>query len=374
MAIRRRTTRQVRAGGVAIGGDAPVAVQSMTNTPTRDAAATLDQIRRLAAAGCDLVRVAVPDADAAAALPRIVREAGIPVVADIHFDHRLALAALEAGVHKLRINPGNIGSQVRIRTVVQEAARRGVPIRIGVNAGSLEKDILRRHGHPTAEAMVESALRHVSILEELDFHDIVISLKASDIPMTVAAYRGMAVAVDYPLHLGITEAGTFLSGTVASAIGIGALLVEGIGDTLRVSLTAPPEEEVRVGFEILKVLELRLRGPRFISCPSCGRTAVNLIEIAESVERALADLTVPLRIAVMGCEVNGPGEAAEADIGLACGQKASLIFCKGAILRRIPNSNLVAEFCAEVRRLAGETHYKDTKDTKGAKQPDGKME
>ena len=354
MSIVRHPTRQVRVGGVAIGGGAPVAVQSMTNTPTRDTDATLAQIRRLAEAGCDLVRVAVPDRAAADALPRIVAEAGLPVVADIHFDHHLALAALDAGVHKLRINPGNIGSPEKVRAVVEAAARRGVPIRIGVNAGSLEKDLLRRQGHPTAEAMVESALRHVALLEELDFRDIVISLKASDIPMTVAAYRKMAAAADYPLHLGITEAGTFLSGTVASSIGIGALLLEGVGDTIRVSLTAPPEEEVRVGFEILKVLELRLREPRFISCPSCSRTAVDLIAVAEAVERELADLKAPIKIAVMGCEVNGPGEAAEADIGLACGQKASLVIRKGEVVKRIPNTNLVADFCTEVRRFVAE--------------------
>jgi (E)-4-hydroxy-3-methylbut-2-enyl-diphosphate synthase len=359
MSISRRPTRQVRVGGVAIGGGAPVAVQSMTNTPTRDAEATLAQIRRLAEAGCDLVRVAVPDQAAADALPRIVQESSIPVVADIHFDHRLALAALEAGVHKLRINPGNIGSPEKIRAVVEAAARRGVPIRIGVNAGSLEKDLLRRDGHPTAAAMVESALRHVALLEELDFRDIVISLKASDIPMTVAAYR---------LHLGITEAGTFLSGTVASSIGIGALLLEGVGDTIRVSLTAPPEEEVRVGFEILKVLEVRLRGPRFISCPSCSRTAVDLISVAEAVERELADLTAPIKIAVMGCEVNGPGEAAEADIGMACGQKASLVFRKGEIVKRIPNTDLVADFCAEVRRFVADLKQNSPQRHKGHKE------
>jgi (E)-4-hydroxy-3-methylbut-2-enyl-diphosphate synthase len=365
----------------------------MTNTPTRDADATVAQIRRLAEAGCDLVRVAVPDRAAADALPRIVGESGIPVVADIHFDHRLALAALDAGVdglrlnpgnigaadkvrevvraaaeRRVRINPGNIGSPDKVRTVVEAAARRGVPIRIGVNAGSLEKDLLRRYGHPTAEAMVESARRHVALLEELDFRDIVISLKASDIPMTVAAYRAMAAAADYPLHLGITEAGTFLSGTVASSVGIGAILLEGIGDTIRVSLTAPPEEEVRVGFEILKALELRLRGPRFISCPSCSRTAVDLITVAEAVERELADLTAPIKIAVMGCEVNGPGEAAEADIGLACGQKASLVIRKGEIVKRIPNTNLVADFCAEVRRFVDETGQNPPQRHKGHKE------
>lgn len=351
MYIKRRKTRTIRIGELTIGADSPVAVQSMTNTDTRDVQATVAQIHRLQEHGCDLVRVAVPDQAAAVCLSSIKNQISIPLVADIHFDYRLALEAIEAGVDKLRLNPGNIGSAERVRLVVEAARRRNIPIRIGVNSGSIGRTLLQKYGHPTAEAMVESALEHVRILEELNFHDIVISLKASDVAMTVSAYRLIAGQVDYPLHLGITEAGTFLSGTVASAAGIGALLLDGIGDTLRVSLTAPPEEEVRVGFELLKQLEIRTRGPRFISCPSCGRTTVDLVTVATEIERRLHDVTLPLKIAVMGCEVNGPGEAAEADIGLACGRKASLVFCKGEIYKKIPNKSLVDDFEKEVRRF-----------------------
>ena len=354
MRIPRRPSRPVRIGTVGVGGDAPVSVQSMTNTDTRDVAATVAQIHRLEARGCDLARCAVVDAQAAAALGEIIRQIHIPLVADIHFDHTLALAALAAGGHKIRINPGNIGSREKARRVVEEAKARQVPIRIGVNAGSLERDILKQHGHPTAAALVESAMRHVTLLEELDFHDIVISLKASDVPTTVAAYRDIARRVPYPLHLGVTEAGTQAAGTVVSAIGIGALLLDGIGDTLRVSLTAPPEKEIDAGFEILKALGIRQRGPRFISCPSCGRTSVDLIAITEAVERELADVQAPVQIAVMGCEVNGPGEAAEADIGLACGRAASLVLEKGRVVKKIPNDNLVTAFVAEVRRFLAE--------------------
>jgi len=349
MQITRRPAGTVMVGPVSLGGGHPVVVQSMTNTKTEDAAATLAQIRRLAACGGELARVAAPTPEAAAALAGSVAGSPIPVVADIHFDHRLALAALEAGVHKLRLNPGNIGSATRVAEVVRAARERGVPIRIGVNSGSLGRELLRKYGHPTPEALVESALRHIRILQELDFHAIVVSLKSSDIPLTVAAYRQLAEQVPYPLHLGITEAGTTYTGTIASAVGIGALLLDGLGDTLRVSLTAPPEEEIRAGFEILKVLGLRLRGPRFISCPSCGRTSVDLIRIAGEVETALRDLAEPLVIAVMGCEVNGPGEAAEADIGLACGQQASLVFQKGKVVKKLANTDLAAEFVAEVR-------------------------
>ena len=348
MEITRRLTDTVQAGPVSMGGRHPIVVQSMTNTRTEDAAATLAQIRRLAECGCEIARVAVPHLEAANSLAAIVKGSPIPVVADIHFDHRLALAALEAGVHKLRINPGNIGSAARVAEVVNAARQRGVPIRIGVNAGSLGRELLRKYGHPTPEALVESALSHVRILQDLDFHAIVISLKASDIPLTVAAYRQLAEQVPYPLHLGITEAGTAYAGTVTSAIGIGALLLDGIGATIRVSLTAPPEEEVRAGFAILKALGLRRRGPRFISCPSCGRTAVDLIGLANDIETALGGLPDPVVIAVMGCEVNGPGEAAEADIGLACGQKASLLFQKGKVVKKLANANLAEAFVAEV--------------------------
>ncbi|MBP7867945.1 MAG: flavodoxin-dependent (E)-4-hydroxy-3-methylbut-2-enyl-diphosphate synthase [Acidobacteria bacterium] len=354
MKVKRRESRPVRVGEICIGGGAPVSVQSMTNTDPHDASATSAQVRRLADAGCELVRLAVPDRAAAETLAAVCRESPVPLAADIHFDYRLALAALDAGVAKLRLNPGNIGSARRVRLVAAEAARRGVPIRVGVNAGSLERDLLERHGRATPGAMVESALRHVALLEAEGFRDIVISLKASDVPEMVEAYRAMAARVDYPLHLGVTEAGDARSGTVASAVGIGALLLDGIGDTIRVSLTAPPEEEVRAGFEILSAAGVRQRGPRFVSCPTCGRTTVDLIDVASRVRRALSHLKAPLRIAVMGCEVNGPGEAADADIGLACGRKRSLIFRSGRQVKVIPNDRLVEEFVAEVLGLAGD--------------------
>jgi len=348
--ISRRKTREVAVGSLVIGGTAPISVQSMTNTDTRDIPRTLSQIRLLEAAGCEIIRLAVPDLAAAESLAVIRDQVHVPLVADIHFDYRLALAALDAGIDKLRLNPGNIGDAGRVKRVVEEARRRKVPIRIGVNAGSLDKDLLQKYGHPTAEALMESALRHVAILEELEFRDIVISLKSSDIALTVKAYRMISKQVDYPLHLGITEAGTRMSGTIASAIGIGAMLLDGIGDTLRVSLTAPPEDEVLVGFEILKSLGIRCRGLHLISCPSCGRTTVNLIEIATTIEKELSDVNRPVKIAVMGCEVNGPGEAAEADIGLACGKKGSLIFKKGVVIKKIHNDALVKDFVREVRR------------------------
>jgi len=349
-----RKTRQLVLGDLAVGGGAPVSVQSMTNTDTRDPAATLEQIRRLAAAGCEIVRCAVPDMTAARALGTIVAGCPLPLVADIHFDYRLALQALEQGVAGLRINPGNIGERWKVEEVVRACAERQVPIRIGVNAGSLEKELLDKYGHPSAEAMVESALGHVRILEELNFDRIKISLKASDIDRTVRAYRLLAGKVDYPLHVGITEAGTTFSGTVKSAVGLGILLHEGIGDTLRVSLTGDPVEEVRVGFEILKSLGLRQRGPVFISCPTCGRCQIDLIETAEEVERRLHDLPVPLTIAVMGCVVNGPGEAREADLGIAGGRGQGLLFRRGEILRKVPQAELADALVEEARRLAAE--------------------
>ncbi|TYO96115.1 4-hydroxy-3-methylbut-2-en-1-yl diphosphate synthase [Geothermobacter ehrlichii] len=349
-----RKTRQIMLGDLAVGGGAPVSVQSMTNTDTRDAAATLEQIRRLAAAGCEIVRCAVPDMEAARTLGAIVADSPMPLVADIHFDYRLALQALEQGVAGLRINPGNIGERWKVEEVVRACAERRVPIRIGVNAGSLEKELLDRYGHPTAEAMVESAQGHVRILEDLGFDLIKISLKASDIDRTVRAYRLLAEKVDYPLHIGITEAGTTFSGTVKSAVGLGILLYEGIGDTLRVSLTGDPVEEVRVGFEILKSLGLRQRGPIFISCPTCGRCQIDLIETAEEVERRLHDLPVSLTIAVMGCVVNGPGEAREADLGIAGGRGQGLLFRRGEILRKVPQAELADALVEEARRLAAE--------------------
>ncbi len=349
-----RSTRPIAVGNVAVGGGAPVSVQSMCSTDTRDVEATLGQIRRLAEAGCEIVRCAVPDADAAAALGPIRAGSSLPLIADIHFDYRLALAALEAGVDGLRLNPGNIGERWKVEEVVRACAERRVPIRIGVNAGSLEKELLARHGHPTAEAMVESALGHIRILEDLDYRQIKVSLKASNIRRTVEAYRQLAREVDYPLHIGITEAGTTWSGTVKSAIGLGVLLYEGIGDTLRVSLTGDPVEEVRVGWEILKSLELRERGPVFISCPTCGRCQINLIEVAEEVERRLHDLPQKITVAVMGCVVNGPGEAREADVGIAGGKGQGLLFRHGEVVRKVPEGDLADALVEAARQLAAE--------------------
>ena len=349
-----RKTRQVHVGNVAVGGGTPVSVQSMCNTDTRDVAATLGQVHALASAGCEIVRCAVPDQQAAAALADIVAKSPIPVIADIHFDHRLALASLDAGVHGLRLNPGNIGGRDKVEEVVHACRDRQVPIRIGVNGGSLEKELLEKYGHPTPEAMVESALGHIRILEDLGYAQIKVSLKASDIERTVEAYRQLAKQVDYPLHIGITEAGTTWSGTIKSAIGLGVLLYEGLGDTLRVSLTGDPVEEVRVGFEILKSLGLRERGPVFVSCPTCGRCQVNLIEVAEEVERQLHDLPVPISVAVMGCVVNGPGEAREADIGIAGGKGQGLLFRKGEVVRKVPEAEMVSALVEEARRLAAE--------------------
>jgi (E)-4-hydroxy-3-methylbut-2-enyl-diphosphate synthase len=337
---------------VPVGGGAPVSVQSMTNTDTRNVAATLAQIRQLAAAGCEIVRCAVPDQQAAAALAAIRRDCPIALIADIHFDYRLALAALAAGVDGLRLNPGNIGARWKVEEVVAACRERQVPVRIGVNAGSLEKELLEKYRHPTAEAMVESALAHIRILEALGYGEIKVSLKASDVRRTVAAYRLLAAQVDYPLHVGITEAGTTWAGTIKSAVGLGALLYDGLGDTLRVSLTGDPVEEVKVGWEILKSLELRERGPVFVSCPTCGRCQIDLIPVAEEVERRLHDLPKKLVIAVMGCAVNGPGEAREADIGVAGGQGEGLLFRRGEVVRKVPADQLADVLVEEARKLA----------------------
>ncbi len=347
-------SRQIHVGSVAVGGGAPVTVQSMTSTDTRDVAATCAQIDRLVAAGCEIVRCAVPDADAASALTAIRTHCPIPLIADIHFDHRLALQVISGGVDGLRINPGNIGDHWKVAEVVAACRDQGVPIRIGVNGGSLEKALLEKHGHATPEAMVESALGHVHILEELGFDQIKISLKASDIRRTVAAYRLLARQVDYPLHIGITEAGTTWAGTIKSAVGLGVLLHDGIGDTLRVSLTGDPVEEVRVGWEILKSLGLRERGPVFVSCPTCGRCRVDLIAVAEEVERRLHDLPEPLTVAVMGCAVNGPGEAREADIGIAGGEGQGLLFRRGEVVRKVPQAEMVEALVEEVESLLAE--------------------
>jgi (E)-4-hydroxy-3-methylbut-2-enyl-diphosphate synthase len=349
--IQRKMTRKLRVGDICIGGDAPVTVQSMTNTDTRDVMATVEQIKRLEEAGCDIIRVAVPDAEAAGAVMYIKKAIKIPLVADIHFDYRLALACMENGADKIRLNPGNIGGPDRVKKVVEMAKPRGIPIRIGVNSGSVEKQILARYGGVTPEGMVESALEHARLLEELDFHDIAISLKASSVPMTIEAYRQMSQKADYPLHIGVTEAGTLFAGTVKSAAGLGCLLAEGIGDTLRVSLTGDPEEEVRVGIELLKAMGLRKAGIELVSCPTCGRTRIDLIKIANEVEKRLEGCGKHIKVAVMGCAVNGPGEAREADIGIAGGDKEALLFKKGEIVRKIPQDRIVEELLMEIERL-----------------------
>ena len=349
--MERRLTRQLEVGKVKVGGGAPIAVQSMTNTKTSDPVATLEQINRLAEAGCDIVRCAVPDMAAAEGLKTIVKESPIPVIADIHFDYKFALAAIEAGVDGLRLNPGNIGGNDRVAAVVEAAKKRNIPIRIGVNAGSLPKDLLEKYGHPTPEALVEAAWRHIRILEEMDYKNIKISLKAHDVPLTLAAYRLMASQCDYPLHVGITEAGTVNSGIIKSAVGIGTLLAEGIGDTIRVSLTGDPVREVKVGFEILKSLGLREYGPTLISCPTCGRTQINLEKLALEVERRLAEITEPITVAVMGCVVNGPGEAREADVGIAGGINEGLIFRKGEVLKKVAEADIIDELFAEIDKI-----------------------
>lgn len=349
--MERRKTRQIQVGKVKIGGDAPIAVQSMTNTRTDDAAATLRQIGELAAAGCEIIRCAVPDMAAAEGLKRIVSESPIPVIADIHFDYKLALAAIDAGVDGLRLNPGNIGGNDRVAAVVDAAKKRNIPIRIGVNAGSLPKDLLEKYGHPTAEALVEAAWRHIHILEEMDYRNIKVSLKAHDVPLTVAAYRLLASQCDYPLHVGITEAGTINSGIIKSAVGIGTLLAEGIGDTIRVSLTGDPVREVKVAYDILKSLGLREYGPTLISCPTCGRTKINLEKLALEVERRLEKISEPITVAVMGCVVNGPGEAREADVGIAGGINEGLIFKKGVVLKKVPEACIIDELFAEIDKI-----------------------
>ena len=349
--MERRLTRQLEVGKVKVGGAAPIAVQSMTNTKTSDPVATLEQINRLAEAGCDIVRCAVPDMAAAEGLKTIVAESPIPVIADIHFDYKLALAAIEAGVDGLRLNPGNIGGNDRVAAVVEAAKKRNIPIRIGVNAGSLPKDLLEKYGHPTPEALVKAAWRHIRILEEMDYKNIKISLKAHDVPLTLAAYRLMASQCDYPLHVGITEAGTVNSGIIKSAVGIGTLLAEGIGDTIRVSLTGDPVREVKVGFEILKSLGLREYGPTLISCPTCGRTQINLEKLALEVEKRLAEISEPITVAVMGCVVNGPGEAREADVGIAGGINEGLIFRKGEVLKKVAEADIIDELFAEIDKI-----------------------
>ena len=352
MSYSRRKTRVVKAGNVLIGGDNPVVIQSMCNTDTRDVSATVIQIKALEKAGCEMVRVAVPDMIAAQAIGKIKEQISIPLVADIHFDYKLAVEAMAQGIDKIRINPGNIGSKEKVRIVADMAKEKGIPIRIGVNSGSLQKDLLKKFGgHVTPEAMVESALSHVKILEECDFRDIVISIKSSNVPFSIEAYSLLSQAVDYPLHLGITEAGTVYSGTVKSAVGIGSILAMGIGDTIRVSLTGDPTEEIKAAKEILKSLELRKFGVEMISCPTCGRTQIDLISLAQQVEEKCRNINKDIKVAVMGCAVNGPGEAREADIGIAGGHGEGLIFKKGEILKKVPENELLDTLIEEIEKL-----------------------
>jgi len=352
--IKRRPSRKLWVGTVPIGGDAPIAVQSMTNSDTCDVAATVAQIRRLEAAGADIVRVSVPDMDAAEAFGQIVKAVTVPLVADIHFDYKIALRVAELGVACLRINPGNIGREDRVQAVVEAARDKGIPIRIGVNAGSLEKDLQKKYGEPTAEALVESALRHVEHLDRLNFADFKVSVKASDVFMAVAAYRLLATQIEQPLHLGITEAGGLRPGTVKSAVGLGMLLAEGIGDTIRISLAADPVEEVKVGFDILKSLHLRARGINFIACPSCSRQNFDVVSTMNALESRLEDLLVPMDVAVIGCVVNGPGEAKEAHLGLAGGTPNNLLYIDGKPAQKLTNSNLVDELERLIRVKAAE--------------------
>lgn len=336
-------TKKINVGNISIGGSSDVVIQSMTNTKTSDVSATVSQILELEKAGCQLVRVTVNDMDAAKAIKSIKEQIHIPLVADIHFDYRLALEAIENGIDKLRINPGNIGDDTKVEAVVKKAKEHGVPIRIGVNGGSLEKSILAKYGHPTSEALVESAMYHISLLEKFDFTDIIVSIKASNVKTMTKAYKIISEKINYPLHLGVTEAGTTFSGTIKSSIGIGSLLLDDIGDTIRVSLTANPVEEIKVAKEILKVLDIRKEGPEFISCPTCGRTEIDLIGLANEVEAEFSHLKNNIKIAVMGCVVNGPGEAKEADFGIAGGKGYAVIFKKGAVVKKVEESEILSE-------------------------------
>jgi (E)-4-hydroxy-3-methylbut-2-enyl-diphosphate synthase len=353
--ITRRKSRTIHVGSVAIGGDAPISVQSMTTTKTDDIGATLVQVHELATQGADIVRVAVPHEGDARALPEIVKEGGVPIIADIHFSVRLALLALEAGVHGLRLNPGNMRNPKHIKEVADAAREGGIPIRIGVNAGSLDRKLVAKHGRPTAEALVESALHEISLLREHGFEDIKVSVKHQNVPEMIAAYRLLAAATDVPLHLGVTEAGTPKQGIVKSAIGIGTLLAEGIGDTIRVSLTAEPVEEVKIGKQILKSLGLREEGFDLVACPSCGRAELDVFALANEVEARIETMDLPpMQIAVMGCEVNGPGEARDADIGIAAGPGRGLLFAKGKQLGWVPHDKLVDALLDEAERMAAE--------------------
>jgi len=345
-----RNSKQIELGGLRVGGGAPVTVQSMTKTDTRDIQATVAQIKSLEKAGCDIVRLAVPDMDAAKSLGEIKKQTNIPIVSDIHFDYKLALEAVNQGVDGMRINPGNIGAKYRIKAVVDAVKERGIPIRIGVNSGSLEKDILKKHGSPTPEALAESAFRHVQILEDLDFRDIKISVKSTDVKKMIASYRILAERCDYPLHLGVTEAGTYEMGTIKSSIGIGTLLAEGIGDTIRVSLTGDPVDEIAVGFNILRSLGLRRNGIELISCPGCGRLEIDLMKLVKDVEDRITNIELPrpIKVAILGCVVNGPGEASEADIGIAGGRGKGMLYKDGKLVRSFKENQIVDELVKEL--------------------------
>jgi (E)-4-hydroxy-3-methylbut-2-enyl-diphosphate synthase len=349
--IKRKKTKQVFVGNVCVGGDAPISVQSMTNTKTSNVEATVSQIKDLEAVDCEIVRLAVLNMDDARSISAIIDKVDIPIIADIHFNYKLALEAVKQGVHGLRLNPGNIGDRSKIKKVVEAAGEKNISIRIGVNAGSLEKEILEKYGYPTAEGMVESALSHIAILEEFGFNNIKVSLKASDVLKTVEAYRLLSDRVDYPLHVGVTEAGTAFSGSIKSAVGIGILLAEGIGDTIRVSLSTDPVEEVKVGYEILKSLHIRSKGVNVISCPTCGRMQIDLIKVAEEVETRLAHIKSPLNVSVLGCVVNGIGEALEADVGIAGGKGEGLLFRGGKVVGKISEEKLVDALVAEVEKI-----------------------
>jgi len=349
--MKRKTTRQILVGHVKIGGDAPISVQSMTKTDTRNVESTLEQISSLAKSGCEIVRIAIPDESAAEAFKKIRSGTEMPLVGDIHFNHHLALKVISYGADCVRINPGNIGDREKVRAVINAAKKRRIPLRVGVNAGSLERDLLESYGAPTAEALFASAKRHIEFFESEDFCDIKVSLKASDVHTSIEVARIFSEAYDYPLHVGITEAGSIFSGTIKSSVGIGILLSEGIGDTIRVSLTGPPEEEVRVGFEILKTLGKRKRGPEIISCPTCGRLEVDLEGVIREVERSLSHVNDYVKIAIMGCAVNGPGEATEADIGVACGKGVALLFVNGEVVKKLKEDEIVGELVEQVERV-----------------------
>lgn len=347
----RKPTRKVKVGSIYVGGDSPISIQSMTNTDTRDVKSTLNQINKLDKIGCDIIRCAVPDMEASEALKIITKESKIPVVADIHFDYKLALESIKNGVDALRINPGNIGSMERVKMVAEAAKEKSIPIRIGVNSGSLKKDILDKYGRVCPEALVESALQHVSILEKCNFNDIVISIKSSNVMQMIESYRLISEKVNYPLHLGVTEAGTTFRGTIKSSVGIGTLLAEGIGDTIRVSITGDPLEEIKIGKEILRSLGYVNEGIEFVSCPTCGRTNIDLISIAEEVEKRLLNCNKNIKVAVMGCVVNGPGEAREADIGIAGGKGEGLIFKKGEIIKKVKEEDIIDELIKEIEKM-----------------------